>query len=147
SRSLGSLTSLEANHLALVADALAFVRLGWTNFANTSGGFTHQLFVMPTDQDQAAFASGVGDASRRLHFHGVGVAHVQDQVLAFDLCTVAHALHHQCFGEAFAGAYDHVADHSAGGAVHAAAKLVFAGALDMQAIAFLLEADRPGEGM
>src|SRR5690606_5077618 len=134
-----SLTGLEANHFTLVANTLAFVRLGRAHLAHACGGFTHQHLIVATDHNLAAFGSGIADARWRLELDRVGVANVQDQVLAFDLGAIAHTLYFENFIEALAGAGNHVAHHSTRGAMDAAAELFIVHALDQQVGAILLE--------
>src|SRR5215472_15110378 len=63
---LGTLANLSADVLALVADALALVRLGRANLADLGGRLTHHLLVRPLDDDLGRRGHLEADAGARL---------------------------------------------------------------------------------
>src|SRR5579884_4194330 len=74
SRTLGTLAYLPANVLALVADALALVRLRRANLADLGGRLADLLLVGALDDDLRRLRDLEADARPRLDRHGMRVA-------------------------------------------------------------------------
>src|SRR6188508_2213201 len=121
------LAGLATHLLACVANALPFVRLGWTDRAKLGRDLTHQLLVGPFDLDHGVVVYRDLDALGRLVFHRVGVAH--DQVYTIGLCLglVSDTLDLEVLAEALGHAFHHVLHQSAGQAVERLVPLFLAG--------------------
>src|SRR5258708_11384228 len=102
------LADLPADVLALVADALALVRLGWPHLADLGGDLADLLLVDALDDDLGRRRYLVGDAGRRVLDHRVGEADVELQRSPAQRCAVADALDLQLLLEALGHALDHV---------------------------------------
>src|SRR5437868_14943051 len=81
---LGTLADLPADVLALVADALALVRLGRSHLADLGGRLPHHLLVRPLDEDLRRRRHLEGDAGARLDRDGIGIADVELEVGALE---------------------------------------------------------------
>src|SRR5438270_13537071 len=86
---LGTLAHLPAHVLALVADALALVRLGRANLADLGRGLADHLLVGSLDDDLCRHGHLERDAGARLDRHGVRVADVQLEVGALERGWIA----------------------------------------------------------
>src|SRR5581483_7024791 len=111
------LADLPADELALVADALALVRLGRANLADLRRGLADDLLVDAADDDLRRHRHLERDALARLHLHGVRVAHLQLEIGSGHRGTVADTLGFQPLFEAGRDALDHVRDQRAREAV------------------------------
>src|SRR5690348_4894520 len=107
---LGTLADLPADVLALVADALALVRLGRAHLADLGGRLADHLLVGSLDEDLRRRRHLEGDALARLDRDRVGVADVELEVGALERGAVADTLDLQLLLEALRDALDHVRD-------------------------------------
>src|SRR5215831_7158172 len=114
---LGTLADLSANVLALVADALALVRLGWTHLADLRSRLTDHLLVGSLDEDLRRRRDLERDAGARLDGDGMRIADVELEVGALERCAIADALDLELLLEALRDALHHVRDQGPGEAV------------------------------
>src|ERR1700756_3939537 len=105
---LGTLANLSADVLALVADALALVRLGRANLANLCGRLADLLLVRALDDDLRRRRHVEADAGARLDHDRVRIADEQLEVAALERCAIADALDLELLLEALRDAVDHV---------------------------------------
>src|SRR5947208_12798964 len=110
---LGTLAHLPAHVLALVANALALVRLRRANLANLGGRLADLLFVGALDDDLGRRRDLEADARPGLDRDGVGVSDLQLEIGALERRAVADALDLQALLEALRHAFDHVGDERA----------------------------------
>src|SRR5215471_15076127 len=114
---LGTLADLSADVLALVADALALVRLGRTHLADLGGGLPDHLLVGALDEDLGRCRHLERDTGARLDRDRVRVADIELEVGALERRAVADALDLELLLEALGHALDHVRDERPGQAV------------------------------
>src|SRR5262249_14818801 len=114
---LGTLADLPAHVLALVADALALVRLGRAHLADLRGRLGVPLPVRSLYGDLRRSRHLERDAGARLDRDGVGIADVELEVGALERRAVANALDLELLLEALGDALDHVRDQRARQAV------------------------------
>src|SRR5262249_40673128 len=100
--------------LALVADALALVRLGRAHLADACGDLADSLLGRPAHGDARGLRHFELDARRRLDRDGVRVADRQLQVIALERSAVTDALDLEALLEAVGDPLDHVRDERAG---------------------------------
>src|SRR5262245_15191057 len=86
------LADLAAHVLALVADALALVRLGRTHGADLGSRLADLLLVDALDDDLGRHRNLEGDAVARLHHHRVRIADCELEVGSAERRAVADAL-------------------------------------------------------
>src|SRR5579864_2339134 len=110
---LGTLSYLPAHVLALVADALALVRLGGADLANLCSRLADLLLVGALDDDLRRHGDLERDAGARLDRDRVRVPHLELEVGALERGAVADALDLQALLEALRHALDHVGDERA----------------------------------
>src|SRR5205807_9155822 len=110
---LGTLADLPADVLALVADALALVRLGRAHLADLGGRLPDHLLVRALDEDLRRRRHLEGDALARLDRDGVRIADAQLEIRALERGAVAHALDLELLLEALRDALHHVRDERA----------------------------------
>src|SRR5438874_1460168 len=110
---LGTLAHLPAHVLALVANALALVRLRRANLANLGGRLADLLFVGALDDDLGRRRDLEADARPGLDRDGVGVSDLQLEIGALERRAVADTLDLQALLEALRHAFDHVGDERA----------------------------------
>src|SRR6476646_8661007 len=134
---LGTLTDLPADVLALVADALALVRLGRAHRANLGGRLADHLLVRALDEDLGRRRHLEGDAGARLDRDGVRVADAELEVGALERRAVADALDLELLLEALRHALDHVRDQRPGQAVERAILAALGRAGDGDRVLFL----------
>src|SRR5262245_20132713 len=108
-----SLADLSADELALVADALALVRLGRADLADLGRGLAHHLLVDALDDDLRRRRHLELDSLARLDPDRVGEADLKLEVGARERRAVAHALDLEPLFEALGDALDHVGDERA----------------------------------
>src|SRR4051812_30686154 len=113
SRTLGTLAHLPAHVLALVADALALVRLGRAHLANLGRGLADLLLVGALDDDLCRRGDFELDTRARLDRHRMGVTDLQLEIGALERGAIADALNLQALFEALRHAFDHVRDQRA----------------------------------
>src|SRR6266404_4217411 len=107
---LGTLTNLSADVLAVVADALALVRLGRAHLANLCRRLADLLLIRPLHDDLRRSGNLEGDARARLDRDGMRVADLQLQVRALERRAVADPLDLEALLEALRHTLDHVRD-------------------------------------
>src|SRR5205823_4350527 len=105
-----SFTDLPADVLALVADALALVRLGRAHLANLRGDLADLLLRDPLDDDLGWHRHLERNALRGLDHDRVRVADIEPEVRALHRGTVADALQLEPLLETLRDALDHVRD-------------------------------------
>ena len=110
---LGTLTNLSADVLALVADALALVGLRRADLADLGGRLAHHLLVGALDDDLGRGGNLEGDAGARLDRDRVRVADLELEIGALERGAVADALDLEALLEALRDALDHVRDERA----------------------------------
>src|SRR5581483_365179 len=110
---LGTLTNLSADVLALVANALALVRLGRAYLPDLGGRLADHLLVDAAHDDLRRHRHLERDALARLDLHRVRVADLQLEVGARERGAVADALNLEALLEAVRHALDHVRDQRA----------------------------------
>src|SRR3954468_4282554 len=104
------LTDLSPDVLALVADALALVRLRRANLADLGRGLADDLLVDAAHDDLGRHGHLELDALARLDLDGVRVADLQLEVGARHRRAVADTLDLEALLEALRDALDHVRD-------------------------------------
>src|SRR4051812_27626624 len=104
------LTDLSPDVLALVADALALVRLRRANLADLGGRLADLLLVGSAHGDLRRGRDLERDAGAGLDRHGMRVADLQLEVGALERGAVADALDLEALLEALRHALDHVRD-------------------------------------
>src|SRR5262245_52953704 len=107
---LGTLADFPADVLALVADALALVRLGRPHLADLGSSLAHHLLVRSLDEDLRRRRHLECDAGARLDGDGMRVADVELEVGALERSAVADALDLELLLEALGDSLDHVRD-------------------------------------
>src|SRR5581483_11411457 len=105
---LGTLPDLSADVLALVADALALVRLGRAHLADLGGRLAHHLLVGALHEDLRRRRHLEGDAGARFDRDGVRVAHTELEIRSFERSPVADTLDLELLLEALRHPLDHV---------------------------------------
>src|SRR5215475_4963806 len=105
---LGTLPDLSPHVLALIADALALVRLGRANLADLGGGLADHLLVGSLDDHLGRRRHLEADAGARLHRDGMRVAHVELEVGALERSAIAATLDLQMLLEALRDPLHHV---------------------------------------
>src|SRR3954471_8173513 len=111
------LTDLSSDVLALVADALALVRLRRANLADLGRGLADDLLVDAAHDDLGRHGHLELDALARLDLDRVRVADLQLEVGARHRGAVADTLDLEALLEAVGDALDHVRDQRPGQAV------------------------------
>src|SRR3954471_4809295 len=114
---LGTLAYFAPHVLALVADALALVRLRRAHLADLGGRLADHLLVGSLDEDLRRGRHLERDAGARLDRDGVRVTDAELEVGALERCAVADALDLELLLEALRHALDHVRDQRPGQAV------------------------------
>src|SRR6187551_1019682 len=114
------LPDLPAHLLALVADALALVRLGRAHLANLCSGLTDDLLVGALHDHLRRLGHVEGDPRARRDRDRVREAHRELEVGALELGAVADALDLEVLLEPLRDPLDHVRDERAGEAVERA---------------------------
>src|ERR1043166_5666233 len=104
--SSGALPDLAANVFAVVADALALVRLGRPDLADLGGDLAHLLLVDALDDDLRRRGNLEGDPLRRLDRDRMRVADVELERRAAQRRAVADALDLEALLEALRHALD-----------------------------------------
>src|SRR5690348_17717491 len=105
---LGTLADLPADVLALVADALALVRLGRAHLADLGGRLADHLLVGSLDEHLRRRRHLEGDAGAGLDRDRVRVADAELEVGALERGAVADALDLELLLEALGDPLDHV---------------------------------------
>src|SRR5439155_18946646 len=126
----GSLPNLPANVLALVADALALVRLRLADGADLRSGLPDHLLVRALDDHDRRLGHVERDPRARLDDDGVRIADVELEVGAAHRGAIADALDLQALLEALRDALDHVRDQAARETVQRAVLAPLGRALD-----------------
>src|SRR5947209_8119365 len=111
------LALLAADHLVLVPDALALVRLRLAGRPHLGGELPDLLLVGALDHDRRRVGHVAGHPVGRRQLDRVGVADRQDDLVLVLAGLVADALDLQPLLEAVGHALDHVVDQAAGQAV------------------------------
>src|SRR5438128_7658972 len=140
-----SLTYFASHVLALIADALALVRLGRAHLSHLGRDLTDLLLVDALDDDLGRDRHLEGDPLRRLHHDGMGEADVQPEIGALQRRAVADALQLEALLESLGDALDHVRDQRARQAVQRAIVAALGGPGDRDRRVALLDLhpDRP----
>src|SRR6185312_6761377 len=125
-----ALPDLPADVLALVADALALVRLRRAHLAHLGGDLADRLLVDALDDHLGRGRHLERDPLRRLQHDGMGVADVQLEVDAPQRGAIADTLDLEALREAVRDALDHVGDQRACEAVQRAVLAALGRALD-----------------
>src|SRR5690606_27414785 len=110
---LAGLTSLAADHFALVPDAFALVGFGRPHAADTGSFFADRLLVDTQNRNLGLAIDRIGNAIWRVNTDRVGIADVEHQVLAVHRSAVADSLNLQVLAEPVRNADHHVADQRA----------------------------------
>src|SRR5581483_8350187 len=139
---LTSLPDLAADDLALVPHALALVRVGLAELANSRGDLADQLLVDALDHEPGGGLNPEGDALRRGDHHRVAEAERELQVLAPSLHAVADPDDLERLLVALGDAGDHVGDQRPGQAVQRAHRAVVTGPGDPDDTVLLDHVDR-----
>src|SRR4051812_1234803 len=124
------LARLAADHLALVLDALALVRLRRTERPDLGRDLPHHFLVGPGDLHGGGIYGPQGDALRGLVVDGMAVAERERQPEGLGLGAVAHAHDVERLGETGGDTLHHVGHQGAAEAVQRAMLRRVAGALD-----------------
>src|SRR5919106_3497156 len=113
-RPLGGLAGLLPHVLALVADALALVRLGLPNLSHVGGDLADELLVDALHHDAVRGGDLELDPGGGNHGHGVREAHLELQVRLLQGGPVPDALDFQPFLVALGHTLHHVGDQRPG---------------------------------
>src|SRR3954452_4996675 len=144
---LTRLSSLAADDLALVLDALALVRLRRADLPDVGGDLADQLLVDAGDRELRRPLDREADAGRRDHVDRVREAQSELEVLALGGHPVTGAVDLQRLLVALGDADDHVGDQSARQAVELLGLPLVVGAVDVQLVALLSDRDRLSDGV
>src|SRR5699024_6334193 len=141
---LTSLSDLATDLLALVAHALALVRVGTAQLADVGGDLTDELLVDPLDREAGRVLDGEGDALRRLDDDGVAEPERELEVAALVLDAVTGAVDLELLLVPSGDTDDHVVDEAAAQAVQRAGLPLVVRARDLDAL--VGPGDRDGLG-
>src|SRR3954470_7814121 len=144
---LARLSSLAADDLALVLDALALVRLRRADLPDVRGDLADELLVDAGDAELRGPLHREGDAGRRGHVHRVREAQGELEVLALGGHPVTGAVDLQRLLVPLGDTDDHVGDQSTGEAVQFLGPTFVVGSVDVQLAIRLLDRDRLGDGV
>src|SRR2546430_6040005 len=112
-----SFTYFASDVLALIADALALVRLARAHLPHLGRDLADLLLVDTLDDDLRRDRYLEGDSLRRLHHYGMGEADIQPEIGTLQRRAIADALQLEALLESLGDALDHVRDQRARQAV------------------------------
>src|SRR5579884_1424196 len=107
------LAFLAADLFVLVADALALVRLWWTDVSHLGGKLADLLLVCPFDDNSRRVGHLDSDAGRRHHQYPVGETNRQLDPLVLRRRLIADPFDFQALLVALGDAFNHVGDDAA----------------------------------
>src|SRR5579885_664122 len=124
-----SLASFAPDHFRRVFNALALIGFWLADAANLRRHLADHIFIDPGDaQLRRAFDSKL-DARRWIKLNRVGVAHLEDQVIAYFCHAVAHPINLQVLGESLGHARHHICHQRPRQAMQRLVLLALAGAI------------------
>lgn len=117
---LNGLTGLAADVFTNVADAFAFVWLGWVVVAHFGGELADELLVDSFHLNLRIVSDSNGETFRDGMEDGMGFTEAEVEVVAFDGRTKTNTLDLKILNKAFADTYDEVINEAAESAVESA---------------------------
>src|SRR5262245_12208029 len=140
------LSGLAANLLADIPNALALVRLGWTQAAKLGGHLANDRLVGAVDHDLRRLRRGQLDSRRRLVLHRVGETKSELQPVRPHFGLVADAGDLELLLIALGHAFDHVEEQGPRESVQRLVVLLIGDAADFQRAVIFRDADTVGKG-